>query len=256
MSVYITGDLHGDFNRILTATLCENPLTKNDILIALGDVGLILSTKPGIREKINIRKFDRTQYTFAFISGNHDNEDRLDKYPVSSWNGGRVHVIHRDRSGRPKIVHMLRGETYEINGSSFFAFGGSGYHEKNMMVLDPSANDYNEKKQMAEENHLFYRTEGIDYWKRCMASEEEMKQGIRNLEIRNNKVDYILTHCSPSSVQKTIYNGDNTWSDYQTDYLQKLKDTVEFKQWYFGHYHCDEKYDGCFQSLYHNVIKI
>ena len=252
MSIYITGDLHGDFKRIFTSDL-----KRNDTFIILGDVGLITEEKSSIRERLTIRRLSNMGFTIAFISGNHDNEDRLDKYPISEWNGGMVHIIKKRTGNVPAIVHMLRGQIYDIENNRFFAFGGSGIHEKNTIILDKSSKEYLYEKQELTDNNIFFRTKGIDYWERCLASEKEMNEGLTNLQKVDNQVDYVLTHCAPTDIQLEIYGGDISWTDKQTEYLQKVSNIISFKRWYFGHYHCNYTYNNeSFQCIYDNIIKL
>lgn len=69
-----------------------------------------------------------------------------------------------------------------------------------------------------------------------MASKEEMEEGLRNLSQYNNEVDFIISHCCATSTQKQFV--DKTFSaDFMTDYLELVKQRVNFKKWFFGHYH-------------------
>lgn len=258
MSIYITGDLHGDFSRILNNNELDNMLSKSDYLIVLGDVGLIFDARPTIRERMIIEKISRKNYSFVFISGNHDNEERLDQKPVDEWNGGNAHIIKKRKDGSPAIIHLMRGQSYNIEGKSFFSFGGAACHEKNLIVLDRKSSSYSVDKRKLDKNGSFYRIEGVDYWSRCLASEEELSEGIRQI-CKVGSVDYVLTHCAPTQIQTMIYNGDDTWTDVQTEYLQTILDTpnFSFKRWFFGHYHQNQEYEeGAFQCVYDDVIKL
>ncbi len=57
-------------------------------------------------------------YTIAFLDGRHENFTLLDQYPVTEWNGGRVQEVSKN------LLHLMRGEIYEIEGESYFVFGG------------------------------------------------------------------------------------------------------------------------------------
>lgn len=62
-------------------------------------------------------------------------------------------------------------------------------------------------------------------------------------EKENNKVDYILTHCPYTSLLRIMDGGSNFYdSDYLTDYLQNIKQMVDYKQWFFGHMHINKNY--------------
>ena len=54
-----------------------------------------------------------------------------------------------------------------------------------------------------------------------------MKNRINNLKKANYKVDYIITHCCPTSTQ-AILSGGTYKRDYLTDYLQEILEKCEF----------------------------
>lgn len=59
----------------------------------------------------------------AFVSGNHENYDALVKYPIENWHGGRVQPI------RPHVLHLMRGQVFELAGRTFFTMGGAASHD-------------------------------------------------------------------------------------------------------------------------------
>ena len=61
-----------------------------------------------------------------------------------------------------------------------------------------------------------------------LPTDEEMKKGIKNLEKVKYKVDYIITHCCPTSVQ-AILSGGRYKKDYFTDYLKKYLKNVSLR---------------------------
>ena len=82
-----------------------------------------------------------------------------------------------------------------------------------------------------------------------------MENGVRNLEQYGGKVDYIITHCLPSSIQA----GFGAWlysPDRLTDYLDLIEHSVEYRKWYCGHYHINERILDNVQVLYEDIIRI
>ena len=79
-----------------------------------------------------------------------------------------------------------------------------------------------------------------------------------NLEKYNNKVDYIITHCPYTSLLREMDDGMELYKkDYLTDYLQKVKETVQYNHWFFGHMHIDKNYSYEQSScLYEQIIRI
>jgi predicted phosphodiesterase len=213
--IYLLSDLHESTNfKALNDYLSEDH--SNDLLIILGDIGL------KFRDTEENEKF--TQYFLsikcpvAFIDGNHENYQYIYSYPVEEWNGGLVHRLSEN------IVHLMRGQTYDINGKSFFAFGGCKSSEK-------------------------WKAEGLWYPEE-EATEEEYEYAYENLKKRNNKVDYILTHkyCidrhDPYLVQG-LFN--------LTKFIDK---NVDFKYWYFGHSHQIYKVDDRHECVYNIPVVI
>ena len=90
---------------------------------------------------------------------------------------------------------------FKIEGKKFFTFGGASSHDIQGGVLDPHDPDYARKRIAANKARLPYRIKGISWWEQELPTEEEMQEGIRNLEKANYKVDYVITHCLASSVQ-------------------------------------------------------
>lgn len=61
------------------------------------------------------------------MDGNHENFKQLNAYDVDIWNGGKVHFIENE------IIHLMRGQVFEIDGTRFFTFGGVYSIDKMLM---------------------------------------------------------------------------------------------------------------------------
>ena len=106
-----------------------------------------------------------------------------------------------------------------------------------------------------DKKHAGYRIRGYNWWDLELPTDGELRNGLDNLCKVNNKVDYIISHCAPTSIQNAFnpYYPDNKL----TKYFEEIKDKVEFKKWYFGHYHKndDTTFDK-FACLYEKIIEI
>ena len=251
--IYITGDTHGDFRRFSNKNFpIQKELTKDDYVIICGDFGGVWDTEESECEKYNLDILENRKYTTLFVDGNHENFDRLYKYPVEEWHGGKVHKI------RPSVIHLMRGQVYEIEGKKFFTFGGASSHDINGGILEPDDPDFKQKKKALNKGYKHYRINHVSWWKEELPTEEEMKYGLKNLAKHNNKVDYIITHCAPSSIQN-----DNWFvmlhkcapQNAFTDYLDRIKNTVEYKRWFFGHYHGTDKINKE-ELVYEKIIEL
>ena len=71
----------------------------------------------------------------------------------------------------------------------------------------------------------------------------------------DNKVDVIITHCCPSSIQKLL-DDDKYSTNTLTDYLEQIHQAVEYKKWYFGHYHRNRNMSDKDILLYRQFLRI
>ena len=62
-------------------------------------------------------KINNGQHYLLMVS-NHENFDLLAQYPITEWHGGHVQFI------RPHVLHLMRGQIFDINGFTFFCMGG------------------------------------------------------------------------------------------------------------------------------------
>lgn len=248
--IWITGDCHRNFEKFNISNFSEQAdMAKDDYIIICGDFGGVWDeNSESMEETMLLDWLDCKPYTTLFVSGNHENFDRLKGYPVEEWNGGKIQRI------RPSVIHLMRGQVFVLEGKTFFTFGGAKSHDM-VCVLDREDPDFRKKKRELKREWIPYRTNHVDWWQEELPTTEEMEEGLRNLEIHDWNVDYIVTHCCSSSTQAMI--GDETFkSDLLTDYFEKVKQNTVYKKWYFGHYHMDQELFGCENVLCDKIIRI
>ena len=183
------------------------------------------------------------------MDGNHENFDRLYAYPVEKWHGGKVHKI------RPSVIHLMRGQVFEIDGKSIFAFGGASSHDIAGGILEPDDPDFKKKKKKLDQGWYPYRVNHVSWWKQELPSEEEMQEGIENLAAHDIKVDFIVTHCCASSTQNLL-GGGLYKTDILTEYHEKIRQNTSFKKWFFGHYHDNRNVNIEEILIYEQMIRI
>lgn len=242
--IYITGDTHGDFERFGNNHFSAND---RDYLIICGDFGGIWDDSN--REKHWLKWLSEKPFTTLFVDGNHENYDLLQTYPISYWNGGKVHFIN------DRVLHLIRGQVFNIEGMRFFTMGGASSHDINAGILEQSDPCFKEKRKRLDKELALYRINHISWWSEEMSSEDEMKEGILNLQKNDNSVDYVLSHCAPTSVQDILSNGFYK-HDQLTDYLEIVKASCEFKYWFFGHYHDNQMIGQQFVLLYDKIVPL
>lgn len=226
--IIVTGDIHGNpFQRLNIENFPEGKtFTKEDYVIILGDFGLVWDNSAVERSCLDW--LENKPWTTLFIDGNHENYDLLNKFPIEEWGGGRVQKI------RSNVIHLLRGEIYDIGGYKFLAMGGARSHDIQDGVLevgDPRI------KIWKKDDFKLFRINHISWWEEEIPNEEERKNALKNLAENDYKVDYILTHEAPSSdvvlMDHLLYHPD----EYSKWLEMEIRQKVKYKKWFFGHYH-------------------
>ena len=249
--IYITGDCHRNFERFDIDIFPEQKeMTKEDYVIICGDFGGIWDKDAsGELETRLLDELEGKTFTTLFVDGNHENFDRLYSYPVEEWNGGKVHKI------RPSVIHLMRGQVFTIAGKKIFTFGGAKSHDIYGCILEYDAPDFHKKRKALERNFKSYRVNHYSWWEQELPSEEEMAEGITNLKAHGNEVDFIVSHCCAASTQVLI-GGGLYKRDYLNEYLEKIRQSIQFKKWFFGHYHDNKNVNAQEILLYEQIIRI
>jgi DNA repair exonuclease SbcCD nuclease subunit len=220
MIIGVCGDTHGDLN---FKNIYKAKKLGADTLLVCGDFGYIWDGS--LKEQKQLNYLNKIGVQVLFCDGNHENFDVLNSYPISEMYGGRVHKI------RDNIIHLMRGEFYNIDNKSFFVFGGANSTDKE------------------------WRTENKTWWKEELPTSAEKGYGLYNLNAHDNKVDYIITHtCYQSALIKV---GGDYRIDELSDFFNQIRVTVDYKQWWFGHMHNDFRIiDDNTRCLYRDIVEV
>lgn len=219
--IYVTGDTHGDYARFKDPALKK--LTNKDILIICGDFGFIWD---GSRhEKSVLKKISEKGYKVAFVDGCHENFDILEEYPVSEWNGGKVHMITSN------LIHLMRGQVFDIEGKRIFTFGGG------------HSQDFE------------FRRDSDNWWEREQPNHSEIIEAIENLDSVSNEVDYIITHEPPASLKDCL--GVDVFQRLEVHaFFEDIIKMCSFKKWFFGKCHIDKHIPIKFYAVFKNIYKL
>lgn len=295
MAIFVTGDTHGGqtdgwlsvdgfMKRLNMSSFPEQKsLQKTDYVVICGDFGGVwrvsrTSVGETDAEKHALDWLESRSFTTLFVPGNHENYDRLtgcrneslmrswfyakmppeekeklkQGYPRLPWHGGFVRQV------RPSVLMLENGSVFEIDGKSCFSFGGARSHDIRDGVLDPAAypdEDAFKDAYKAKRGSLF-RVRGVSWWAEEMPSREEMDAGKRNLADflqRRSRIDYIFTHDGPASDKLQLgYEG----VDELNRYLEEIKQTVPYGQWFFGHLHDNRRLSESDYLLYEQIVRI
>lgn len=245
---YATGDTHGNFQRFEPEHFPEQSgMTIEDYMIICGDFGGVWDG--GEKDKRSLDRLEALPFTALFISGNHENFDRLAKYPVEEWHGGKVQFI------RPHVIHLMCGQVFNLQGYTFFTMGGASSHDIGDGILNPKAPDFEEKYWMLRRMGARFRVNHWSWWKQELPSDAEYEEARHNLERAHYEVDYIITHCAPSSIEDIVGDGGYV-HDRLTDFLEEIKDRTKFHYWLFGHYHDNKVIDEKYVLLWKQIIQV
>ena len=261
--ILITGDCHADFTRFSSDNFPQGKnLTKEDYVIICGDFGLVWNKDSESKyEKHWLDWLEEKPWTTLFIDGNHENFDRLNNYkvyPCEEWNGGMIQRI------RPSIMHLCRGEIYDIAGKTFLALGGNYSHDIQHGIIDPA--DYATREDMnlacraLERKHggwrfAMYRIKGESWWKQEVPNTMERDNAICNLSLVNNKVDVILTHALPATDLILL----DKWAqpnEYEYWLENEIRSKVDYQYLFSGHYHIDKAASYKDICVYNKIIEV
>jgi 3-oxoacid CoA-transferase subunit A len=224
--IYITGDMHGSiqtFKDVINKITCKSENT----LIVLGDLGV----------NYYINKIDKkfksiiSQYNINLfvIRGNHDANPANLYYIKEVEKYGNIGYIEEEY---PNIFYAKNGEIYIIENNTFLVLGGAYSVDK------------------------WYRLEKGYKWFEDEQMTEKEKQNFWSKNI--TKVDTILSHTCPYSnrpIHLFLTQIDQSSVDNSMEnFLDEVKLKVQYKNWFFGHYHADEKIEKNMYMLYNGVI--
>ena len=221
-------------------------MTRDDYVIICGDFGGVWDG--GKKDERNLDWLESLPFTTLFVSGNHENFDRLSKYPVEKWNGGKIQRI------RPHVIHLMRGQVFELQGYTFFAMGGASSHDIENGILNPNAPDFEEQYWMLRRMGARFRVNHHSWWKQELPSPAEYEEAKRSLERVNYEVDYMITHCAPNSIVDKL--GGGYAHDHLTDFLEEVRKMAKFHYWLFGHYHDSKIIDDRFVRLWEQAVQV
>lgn len=216
--VYITGDTHGQFQRI--ELFCQvMQTTKADTMIILGDTGF---NYYGGKRDATVKSYANAFPIRLFcIHGNHENRPQnIPSYKETDFCGGRV--LYEPEY--PDILFAIDGEVYELDSYRCIVIGGAYSVDK------------------------FYRLEkGYGWWLDEQPSPEIKARVEKKLATIGNKVDIVLTHTCPRKyepVETFLDFIDQSTVDKSTeDWLDRIEGQISYKKWYCGHYHTRKRID-------------
>lgn len=217
--VYITGDIHGNPDEIIYLSN-KYGLTKDDILVLLGDVGAnYYLNKKDIKTKQ--RMSQEIEATILCIHGNHEaRPSTIEGYELYEWNGGEIWV----QPEYPNLLFAKDGSIFNLEGLSCLVLGGAYSVDKYYRL---------------ERGYAWFKNEQpSEYIKECTEAQ---------LAKVNNRVDAVFSHTCPfkyEPVEVFLPYIDQSTVDTSTEqWLDKIEDNLDYKAWYCGHWHINKRID-------------
>ena len=137
-------------------------------MIVCGDFGFVWNGDKS--DDAQLGKLEALPFTVLFVDGNHENFDALNEYPIEQWHGGKVHRI------RPHVLHLMRGQAFELQGRTFFTMGGAQSHDIADGILDMDSPDFYKRYDALRHDRGQFRINHISWWQEELPSSEEYEQ--------------------------------------------------------------------------------
>lgn len=225
--LFVTGDIHQSIDiqklRKFSFILGEE-LTKNDILIILGDVGLVYQY--GINAK-GEEEFWRNwvnnrPWTTFCVLGNHEAYSHISEFPIVDFCGAPARQI------ADSIFYAETANIYNLNGKKCLVVNGADSVDKEL------------------------RKENISWWAQERITIKDVNKAKENLKKNNYIVDLVLSHTGGEGVCKMLHFSPTISDNRLTEILHGCK----YEKMYCGHYHRDLILNNRVRVVYNDILEI
>ncbi len=230
--IYITGDKHGDMEFVREFCESHPGISRNDVLIILGDAGINYDLNH--QERKVKKMLSKLPVTLLCVHGNHEERPRnIQSYKEVPYFDG---IVYQERK-HPNILFCKDGENYRIGSRHFFVLGGAYSTDKYLRL---------------EKGWKWFASE--------QPSPDDRINAGNSIGQYEHHFDIVLSHTCPRKYLgeklKHVYR-DKHVIDYSTeDWLDEIEDQIMFDHWYFGHFHQDRDINDKATVVYDKVIEI
>jgi 3-oxoacid CoA-transferase subunit A len=260
VSVYVTGDKHGnfyaadDYPKIRKFCLEHKTSVKKDYLIILGDHGVNFWDDDRYKQRLLDYPIN-----FILIHGNHDRRAGGVRMKSRYISNDQISGLFYMEERYPNILYTKECGAYVFAGNGVYVMGGAYSVDK----------DWRLEKQLYEE----MQGNDVKYWfpdeqltemekRDSLHAIESLARAITNGEFFNRSF-VIMSHTCPlrhiptemfmdGVDQKKVDRSMEEFFDKVEDLL--IEYGVEYK-WLCGHWHTD-KVDGPLRIMYHDIIQL
>lgn len=219
--LFVTGDTHCgyDMSKLNSRHFKAAGLTKDDIVVIMGDAGLVWSG--GKEEEFWQNFLNKKPWTTFCVLGNHENYNKINLLPKVEFAGGICRQVS------DTIFYAQTGEIYNLCGNKCLVVNGADSVDRG------------------------YRQENVDWWAQEAITDADVNKTLDALAAVGGEVDYVFSHTGGTAIANHLgFKG--TQSDVLLD---KVLEKAMYKDHYCGHYHVD-KVTPYGRILYDDVIPL
>lgn len=247
MSVYVTGDVHGNAKDMKERIKGMN---SNDTLIVLGDFGAEYGTY--IQGSLK-KACKKTEGKILVLRGNHDNRYWRDHVKSESgkfitddgWHLENIYfgeTLVQDKY--PNIHYVLDcGGLYKV--------------ENYNILMVPGAYSVDKAYRLVK---------GLPYEPEELLTFDERNNLMNLAEVNKDIIDFVCGHTAPLKIESYIrylfldFINQNSVNKTMESWLDNLmyiiEDGKKFKNYFFGHYHDEKECGQNYTMLYNSVIDL
>lgn len=272
MSLYVTGDTHGDV--ISRFSFKRKPilrnLTKDDIVIILGDFGIPWNHLTQEHDVYAAKWLDEKPWTTIALRGNHDNTDLLREMPREKQFGGEVRRLqvgdytanHIFVVDVPTILTLENQKCLCIPGAQSHDIGECARGYKGKTILNPADPYAKITKKYFKTHNIFYRTLGESWWEDEDIDIDKVTKILMSPYADTSHFDFIFSHDYPAIINteyKPLGFPARLKSTEGEKHLENIRQHREFDAWFHGHLHVDVEQwisDPRIIGMYQSILQI
>lgn len=231
--IFVKGDCHGNFT-FLKQWCKVNKTTTNDYLVLCGDAGInfyLNKTDEKLKKRIS-----ECPITLICIHGNHEERPKnIESYSFKYSDEFKCNIWIEEKY--PNIIFPQDG-VIELLGHKCLVLGGAYSIDKYYRI---------------------YRN--LTWFPEEQMSDEDKERILKILE-KENSFEYIFSHTAPLNYERELIDlflpGIN---QYEVDksmekFLSEVHDKINFKHWFFGHFHDSFDLTDKVTILYNNIVEL
>lgn len=233
--VYVTGDVHGYFGRIVR--FCEGlpAPCRDDVLVLLGDVSAnFWCDGPGGLDARVRAALGNLPLTVLCVHGNHEARPAPELgYRERPWRGGTVFCDERE----PGLLFAKDGSVFNLEGRACLVAGGAYSVDKRFRLED-----------------------GRHWFADEQPGPAERAAVERACEERGWKIDCVFSHTAPLRYRPTEAFMASICQDEvdvsTEEWLEYLEGRLDYRLWLCGHFHVDKEVVPGMRVLFKQVVEL